>query len=497
MNPLVSRATGLLLLGTAVLCSAHAAEYYVSPSGRDTNPGTLLQPWKTIQKAANSAVAGDTVLIRRGVYRELVTLNASGADGNPITFKNYPRENPILCASGKIPPDGDTAQILIQDQSNLVIEGLELRNYRTTDKNLVPAGIFISGECRNITLRNNRIHHIYNTHVNGNAFGIAVYGTSAAQAVTGLLIKGNDVHHLKTGTSESVVLNGNVDGFEVTANKIHDNNNIGLDFIGLEGTCPNPALDRARNGVCRDNRIWNISSRSNRSYAGEMSAGGIYCDGSKEITIERNVIWSCDIGVELASEAPGGTTSDITVRENFIYRCNVTGISLGGYEAGLGSTTGCQITHNSLFSNNTRRTGSGEIQFQHNVAGNTLSHNIIHAWTQGLLLGSQVPVGAGNLFSNNLYHTPLRNALPVWEWAGATIEGLPAWTAGGPLETGATLGNPLFVKTSTGNLRLKAGSPAIDTGNAAFVAGADETDIDGNARVSGAAVDRGAHEFVP
>ena len=31
-----------------------AADFYVSPSGLDTNPGTLATPWKTIQKAANT-----------------------------------------------------------------------------------------------------------------------------------------------------------------------------------------------------------------------------------------------------------------------------------------------------------------------------------------------------------------------------------------------------------------------------------------------------------
>ena len=57
------------------------------------------------------------------------------------------------------------------------------------------------------------------------------------------------------------MLNGNVTGFEVTNNRVHDNNNIGIDFIGFEGTCPDPALDRARDGVCRGNVVWNISSR--------------------------------------------------------------------------------------------------------------------------------------------------------------------------------------------------------------------------------------------
>ena len=46
--------------------------YYVSPSGSDTSPGTETQPWQTIQKAADTLVAGDTVYIKAGTYPEKV-----------------------------------------------------------------------------------------------------------------------------------------------------------------------------------------------------------------------------------------------------------------------------------------------------------------------------------------------------------------------------------------------------------------------------------------
>ena len=45
-----------------------ATTYYVSTTGNDTNPGTQTQPWKTIQKAADTMVAGDTVKIQPGTY---------------------------------------------------------------------------------------------------------------------------------------------------------------------------------------------------------------------------------------------------------------------------------------------------------------------------------------------------------------------------------------------------------------------------------------------
>ncbi len=40
----------------------------------------------------------------------------------------------------------------------------------------------------------------------------------------------------KTGSRESLVVNGNVTNFRITHNIVHDNNNIGIDVIGFERT---------------------------------------------------------------------------------------------------------------------------------------------------------------------------------------------------------------------------------------------------------------------
>jgi len=47
---------------------ADAATYYVSPSGSNSNPGTLAAPFATLQKAHDVAVAGDTIWVRGGTY---------------------------------------------------------------------------------------------------------------------------------------------------------------------------------------------------------------------------------------------------------------------------------------------------------------------------------------------------------------------------------------------------------------------------------------------
>ena len=73
---------GLLVYPFVVL----SATYTVSPTGNDGAAGTAAAPWRTIQHAANTARAGDTVTILAGTYAERVTFSASGTEGKPITF---------------------------------------------------------------------------------------------------------------------------------------------------------------------------------------------------------------------------------------------------------------------------------------------------------------------------------------------------------------------------------------------------------------------------
>ncbi len=78
--------------------------YYVATSGSDSNSGTDAgHPFLTIGKAASVAVAGDTVVIRAGTYRESVTLPHSGAAGSPITFQSYPGETVTVSGADVIP----------------------------------------------------------------------------------------------------------------------------------------------------------------------------------------------------------------------------------------------------------------------------------------------------------------------------------------------------------------------------------------------------------
>jgi hypothetical protein len=68
-------------------CPVVGTWYVGGPNASDDNPGTASEPFATIQRAADVAVAGEVVRIRSGVYRETVIPQSSGAASEPIVFR--------------------------------------------------------------------------------------------------------------------------------------------------------------------------------------------------------------------------------------------------------------------------------------------------------------------------------------------------------------------------------------------------------------------------
>jgi parallel beta-helix repeat protein len=76
------------------------------PRASDGNPGTEDLPWATVQRAAEALRPGDTVIVHRGLYRELVRpfLGGAGPD-RPITYQAAPGERVVLSASDPWQPE--------------------------------------------------------------------------------------------------------------------------------------------------------------------------------------------------------------------------------------------------------------------------------------------------------------------------------------------------------------------------------------------------------
>jgi len=95
-------------LGSALpapLAASTGAAFYVATTGNDANPGTLAQPWKTIQKAMNALQPGQIAYVRAGTYETGGTFGTSNdsqywsvnctATG-PCSIVAYPGEQPVI-----------------------------------------------------------------------------------------------------------------------------------------------------------------------------------------------------------------------------------------------------------------------------------------------------------------------------------------------------------------------------------------------------------------
>lgn len=476
------------------------ATFHVATTGNDNADGSAAAPWKTIQHAASTAPAGSTVLVHGGVYHEVVTIRSGGnATAGYTTFAAAPGEAPVVDGTGlNVGNGGQQGLFTLRNASWVRLIGFEIRNVVSASASQVPLGIYMYGHGSHVEILGNHIHDIQTTVTTsaGDAFGLAVYGT-ASSPITQLVIDGNEVDHLHTGYSESLTVNGNVQQWQVTNNRVHDNDNIGIVAIGFEGSAPAGSTDQARDGWIAGNDVWNITSTSNPAYGNQPGADGIYVDGGTRITIERNHVDHADIGIELASEHAGKTTSYVTARDNVVTYSTIAGISIGGYANRVGGTDHCTIVNNTLFENDTTRSGSGEFQIQFHASANVFANNIVFANAQGLVVNSFVAANTDpTALDFNLYDASNGTAHVNWTWKNRSYSTLSAFRTASGGEANGLLIDPQFVSIvpATFDLRLATGSPGIDSGNDGGLPQRGAFDFDGDPRVQGAAIDRGAWE---
>lgn len=501
----VSQADPSISATATVTLLAHTSSgntYYVATNGNDGNTGSSGSPWKTVQHAADTAKAGDTVFVHGGTYSEHVTFSKSGSSASGyITFASAPGELATLDGTGLDIPQHMWGLATFNNASYVVFAGFEIRNYTTGSIKDVPIGIFVTGAGSSVQLINNSVHDITTTaHTTpkacaSNAFGITVYGTQAPAAIDGLAVSGNEVRNLHTGCSETLSLDGNVTNWAVVNNRVHDNDNIAIGAIGFERVSKDPAYDQARNGVIRGNTVYNITSFGNPDYGKQYAADGIYVDGGTNITIEQNLIHNVDLGIELASEHKGRTSSFIVARNNVIYNGNSAGISIGGYGANRGGTDHCQVVGNTLYSNDGQKTGSGEFQIQFNATNNVFENNILYANAQNLLVNDFTTSSPDpSLVDYNLYYAAAGATKAQFKWQKHLYKTYASYLTGtGNDSDSPPFSDPQFVNAPS-NLDIGGGSPARNVGAILGSAVAGSYDFAGNARVTGGQTNIGAYQ---
>ena len=321
-----------LLLGLAATGSGSVwgATYYVAPppGGSDANPGTFAAPWATLQKAADTIQAGDTVLVRAGQYAG-GHFTTSGTPGLPIVLQAYQRELVEITADNPVTPDG----INLEGASWMTVEGLSvdgrgragiravLCDHVTLRGNRLDGnqtwGIF-TGFCDDLLIEDNECansiveHGIYvsnsgdrptvrrNTIWGNNANGIHMNGDVSQGGdgiISGALIAENEIFDNGVGGGSGINLDGVQDSI-IRNNLIFDTHASGISLYRIDGGGPSMGNQVVHNTVivASDGR-W------------ALNVG----DGSTGNTVLNNVFYSYHGyrgGVSIDADSLAGLTSD-------------------------------------------------------------------------------------------------------------------------------------------------------------------------------------------
>jgi hypothetical protein len=412
--------------------ASNGPTYYVAPTGSDSNPGTESQPWQTIQKAADTLVAGDTVYIRAGTYEEQVIPLNSGSAGDYITYAAYPGETVTIDGSSITLPAYETGLFVVEDTNYIKVSGLRVVNAGPNDNN---AGIYVDN-AHHIIIENN---YTYNTV----SSGIGVWDGSD------IIIDGNEVRlACNDGEQEDITVSG-TDTFEIKNNHVHEG---GPGTNGGEGIT---VKGGATNGKIYKNHVHDIT-RGQRTC--------IYVDAwgttaTSNIEICQNVFHNCGAGISLASE-DGGLVRNVEIYNNIVYDNQSNGLEIGNWgEPGIlvRPIESIAFTNNTVYNNGSTGWGGGFYNDNPDVTDIVVRNNIF----------SQNPTSQ-IVNESTVSLTVDHNLIDGTQEYTYAISG-----------TDYVVGDPLFVNASGADFHLRADSPAVDNGSAV---GAPNDDFDGNPR---------------
>jgi hypothetical protein len=306
-----------VVLFTILCCSvlpAEAAEFFVAPSGSNSNAGTANAPWQTLQFAANRVGAGDCVTVRAGSYVGF-QLSTSGRADAPIEFFAEP---------GVLVNQPETVRnqhgINLENASHVVIDGFSVTGMpRAGVRSVgVNGNVFAS----NVTIRN---VHSYDNQYWGILTGF----------VNDLLIENNE-------TSGSQVEHGI--------------------YVSNSGDRP----------TIRNNLSWN--NRSNGIHVN----GDIHADDDfpgdgiiSSAVITGNVIYGNGVGGGSGINMDG--VQDSRIENNLLYNNHASGISLYRIDGGGGSN-GNLVVNNTI---HVASDGRWALNIKDGSTGNIAFNNIL------------------------------------------------------------------------------------------------------------------------
>jgi hypothetical protein len=179
------RINALLCASTAVLLGAAGAasaatipattyNYYVSPTGNDSASGTKTAPFKTLARAAKSAIKpGTTVWVAPGTYAGGIKTTASGTASARIYWVSTTKWGAKI-----VPPSSSTNNNAWDNRGSYVnIVGFEVDGTNSGSGTKWLHGIYTGGSYS--VIQENHVHHIAKsvtcTSAGGSAIGVDSY----------------------------------------------------------------------------------------------------------------------------------------------------------------------------------------------------------------------------------------------------------------------------------------------------------------------------------
>jgi hypothetical protein len=254
----------------------------------------------------------------------------------------------------------DTGGISIVDSRSVEVYGLTVENYTFDGTSHAPAGIYVTvrsdtantnqsvfphlsacylneGSCGDIYILGNTVKDVTNAadenatdrllcgNAKVDAYGIAIVsaGSSSTEALQHVVVEDNTVSGTRTGQSETVTFNGDLEDFLADGNLIGPADNIGIDTIGWE-----TGKSRARYGLVEGNTVHDVDTYDNTSYGRwsngtceprQENAAGIYDDGASYVWIDGNAVWNTDQGIDLDVETASRSTDHLLVSGNTVH----------------------------------------------------------------------------------------------------------------------------------------------------------------------------------
>ena len=430
----ITLASALLLIVAATIGASpgFCATYYVATTGGDSNPGTSASPWRTLQKAADTVVAGDTVIVAPGDYAGFMIQN-SGTASAPILFQASGAAN-ITSRNARTADGINIESWGASPADHIIIDGFTINN---TSGTITRAGIR-SVANTGVIIKNNKI---------GQTRGMGTWG-------------------IFTGFSENILIENNICANSVAQHGIYHSN-----------SADNPVI---RGNTCYTNYAAGIQLNADASMGGD----GII----SRALLENNILY--DNGRAGGSAFNLDGVQDSIIRNNLLYNNHAGGLVL--YQGdGAGGSMNNVVANNTIIQ---ASDGRWAINISTYSTGNVLLNNIVlqnHTYRGVITIDDTSLPGFysnNNLYSGNIYFSPDAEAtrLTMGEWQALTGQDTRSITA---------LPGQLFVNLSANDYHLATASPAIDRGIAMLNnRQAPTVDIEGNIRPQGQGYDIGTYE---